>query len=657
MTISSRHEAEQQTGATTGLLSALDKPQTLPRTLIEMFEAAATAYSDRIALTDSDTSMTYSDLNARANRLAHYLHRVGVGPETIVPVCMERSSLMIVALLGILKAGGAYLPLDPAYPVERMRTILEDAPPVALVSEDQFLGKISSLAKRIVSVDGDWPAIISQSPSNPVLQSTSDQLAYVIYTSGSTGKPKGVMVTHANVARLLTSTDPWFHFAPSDVWTFFHSYAFDFSVWEIWGCLLTGGRLVIVPWATTRSPQDFYDLLSEQQVTVLNQTPAAFYQLIGIEEAGHSKNLALRLVIFGGEALNFKALRPWFERHGDYPHLVNMYGITETTVHVTYRVVTAHDAAHGSHSLIGVPIPDMQLYLLDEQLKPVADGEIGEIFVGGAGVARGYLNRPELNADRFVDDPSHSGQRLYRSGDLGRILPGGELEYLGRRDSQVKINGFRIELGEIEAALAQHPQIQQNCVALHTDSEGTKRLAAYFVARGESAPAVGEVSEFLRTKLPAHMVPTLYVPIEKLPLTPNGKIDRAALPSPFTEAAPAKAPSASVSDMPALDMEEQIAQVWRQILKRENIGFADNFFDVGGSSLLLVSVHAELQSLLQRKIAITDLFAHTTIRSLAAKLKQTESTAPAATQTQVQAQAQKQREALARMKAARRTNS
>lgn len=653
MTISSQHETEQQTAAVPGLLSALDRP----KTLIEMFEAAATAYPDRIALTDGNASMTYSDLNARANRLAHYLHRVGVGPETIVPVCMERSSLMIVALLGILKSGGAYLPLDPAYPVERMRTILEDAPPVAMVSEDQFLGKVSSLAKRIISVDGDWSAIISQSSSNPVLQSTPDHLAYVIYTSGSTGKPKGVLVTHTNVARLLTSTDPWFHFGPSDVWTFFHSYAFDFSVWEIWGSLLTGGRLVIVPWATTRSPQDFYDLLSEQQVTVLNQTPAAFYQLIAVEETGHRKDLALRVVIFGGEALNFKALRPWFERHGDHPQLVNMYGITETTVHVTYRIITAHDAAHGSHSLIGVPIPDMQLYLYDEQFKPVADGEIGELFVGGAGVARGYLNRPELNAERFVDDPSRPGQRLYKSGDLGRILPDGELEYLGRRDSQVKINGFRIELGEIEAALAQHPQVQQNCVALHTDSDGNRRLAAYFVARGESAPAVGEVSEFLRTKLPAHMVPTLYVPIEKLPLTPNGKIDRAALPSPFTEVTPAKTPVASASNIPALDIEEQIAQVWRQILKRENIGFADNFFDVGGSSLLLVSVHAELQSVLQRKIAITDLFAHTTIRSLAAKLKQTVSAAPTAAQTQVQAQAQKQREALARMKAARRTNS
>jgi amino acid adenylation domain-containing protein len=648
MTTSSRHETEQQIVTPHGLLSDIEKPQTL----IEMFEAAATAYPDRIALTDMNTSMTYSDLNARANRLAHYLRRVGVVPETIVPVCMERSSLMIVALLGILKAGGAYLPLDPAYPVERMRTILEDAPPIALVSEDQFLGKVSSLAKRVISIDGDWPAIISQSTGNPVLQSTPDHLAYVIYTSGSTGKPKGVLVTHANVSRLLTATDPWFHFGPSDVWTFFHSYAFDFSVWEIWGCLLTGGRLVIVPWATTRSPQDFYALLSEQQVTVLNQTPAAFYQLIAVEEAGHSKDLALRTVIFGGEALNFKALIPWFERHGDHPQLVNMYGITETTVHVTYRIVTAHDAAHGSYSLIGVPISDMQVYLLDEELKPVTGNEIGEIFVGGAGVARGYLNRPELDAERFVSDPSRPGQRLYKSGDLGRILPDGELEYLGRRDSQVKINGFRIELGEIEAALAQHPQVQQNCVIMHTDSDGTRRLAAYFVPRGESVLAVGDVSEFLRTKLPAHMVPTLYLQIEKLPLTPNGKIDRAALPSPFIKATPAKAPSASGSDV-----EEQIAQVWRQILKRENIGFTDNFFDVGGSSVLLVSVHTQLQSLLQRKIAITDLFAHTTIRSLATKLKQAESSTSTGAQTQIQAQAQKQREALARMKAARRTNS
>src|SRR5579871_1426982 len=346
-----------------------------------------------------------------------------------------------------------------------------------------------------------------------------ENLAYVIFTSGSTGKPKGVMVTHANVVRLLKSTEPWFDFDEKDVWTMFHSYAFDFSVWEIWGSLMTGARLVLVPYWVTRSPQDFYNLLAQEKVTVLNQTPAAFYQVIQVEESGYAKPLSLRYVIFGGEALNFTNLRPWFKRHGDaHPQLVNMYGITETTVHVTYRPLTVDDAEGETRSLIGVPIPDLRLYLLDARQQSVPVGVVGEICVGGDGVAKGYLNRPELTAERFVADPfsGSSGARMYKSGDLGRFLNNGDLEYMGRGDNQVKIHGFRIELGEIEAALAQHPNVRQCAVMARKDGPGENKLVAYVVPVNGSVPDTAHLREFLQSKLPAHMIPYACVSLEAL---------------------------------------------------------------------------------------------------------------------------------------------
>ena len=322
---------------------------------------------------------------------------------------------------------------------------------------------------------------------------TADALAYVIYTSGSTGKPKGVLVSHYNVMRLFEATQAWYHFDERDVWTLFHSYAFDFSVWEIWGALLYGGRLVVVPYWVTRSPEAFYDLLGREQVTVLNQTPSAFRQLIRAErDAEVSQELALRLVIFGGEALELWSLGPWFERHGDHkPQLVNMYGITETTVHVTYRPLTVTDLNLASGSVIGGAIPDLQLYVLDMHLQPVPIGVAGEMYVGGAGLARGYLERPELSAERFIPDPYSKvpGARLYKTGDLVRYLPEGNLEFLGRLDHQVKVRGFRIELGEIEACLGGYPGVREVVVLAREDSPGEKRLVAYVVApRGADAP-------------------------------------------------------------------------------------------------------------------------------------------------------------------------
>ena len=643
------------------------------RPLWQIFDEVAARYGGRTAVTFGEEQMSYRELHAKASQLARRLRELGVGPESLVGVFLERTPQAIVALLGVVKAGGAYLPIDPAYPRERIETILEDAQPVVTLSEEHLLDRLPALKGHVICLDREQATACcveageidpdSSAQGSSTQGSSIENLAYVIYTSGSTGKPKGVMVTHANVARLLSATAEWFHFSETDVWTVFHSLAFDFSVWEIWGCLLHGGRLVIVPFATSRSPEDFYELLVREQVTVLNQTPSAFYQLITVDQQRRHRDLALRVVIFGGEALNFSALRPWFALHDGRQtrliKLINMYGITETTVHVTYREITVADAARGAGSLIGVPIPDLQIHLLDGNRMPVPVGEVGEIYVGGAGVARGYLNRPELNAERFVPDhfSKDPGARLYKSGDLARYLADGELEYLGRGDDQVKIQGFRIELGEVEAAIVGHAQVREARVVAHTDGAGVKRLVAYFVAEQGATLATRDLSEFLAGKLPPWMLPSVYLPIESFPLTPHGKVDYAALPAP-TLGSTLGLTASTVSKEEAgeeasgTDLEQTIAGIWRIVLGAEHVGMEDNFFDIGGTSLLLVSVHSKLQALLNRKISVADLFAYTTVRALSEALGGVDR--HIGSWNSLQDQAQKQRAAFARVRANKR---
>lgn len=444
------------------------------------FEMVATSAPSATALVFETTMLSYAELNTQANQLARHLRTLGVGPDVLVALCLPRSERLVVSLLAVLKTGGAYVPIDPSAPVPRLQHILQDSRPAVLLKDGFLPPSLDVQDVNIVDICADAALWENQSRENlSEVESSPNDLVYVIYTSGSTGIPKGVMVEHGNVARLFSSTQEWFQFDENDVWTLFHSYAFDFSVWEIWGALLFGGRLVVVPQSVTRNPEAFYRLLCKEGVTVLNQTPSAFRQLI---EAQGEKGSAhkLRVVVFGGEALDIRALRPWAERPvNQRTKLVNMYGITETTVHVTYRPIEEVGLEH-SNIPIGRAIPDLRLYVLDEQGQPAKEGEVGELFVGGAGVTRGYLNRPELTAERFLYDPfcSEPHGRMYKTGDLVRRLSDGSLEYIGRNDDQVKIRGFRIELGEIEAALYRHEAVAQTVVTAR-DMGDDRRLVAY----------------------------------------------------------------------------------------------------------------------------------------------------------------------------------
>ncbi|MFN7768123.1 MAG: amino acid adenylation domain-containing protein, partial [Planctomycetaceae bacterium] len=461
------------------------------------FDQTVDLHRERAALTWGAQSLTYGELDRRANRLAHQLIALGVGPEVLVAICLERSPEMIVAMLAVMKAGGAYLPLDASSPPARLQATLADAAPRVVLTDCPLANRVGSVVPVLrLDANADLPAR-DDSPGDRGVR--PEHAAYVIYTSGSTGTPKGAVITQECVVRLFTATDHWFGFSADDVWTMFHSFAFDFSVWEIWGALLYGGRLVLVPKLVSRSPGEFLELLLRERVTVLNQTPSAFYQLIQAEteRAERPAELALRWVIFGGEALSLSQLRRWYARHPDTaPRLVNMYGITETTVHVTYQSLTAKLVESETASLIGVPIPDLRVSLRDAQLRPVATGVVGELCVAGPGLARGYLNRPELTAERFPEDPSDpSGGRMYRSGDLARQRSDGTLEYHGRADQQVKLRGFRIELGEIEATLASQPGVAQAAVVLREREGQDAGLVGYVVPDPLLEPVLSRLAQ------------------------------------------------------------------------------------------------------------------------------------------------------------------
>ncbi len=570
------------------------------------------------ALTCNGITLTYEELNKRANQVAHALLRDGVRPGMLVAVLTDRDLTLVPALIGILKAGAGYLPMDPSYPDERLTFMLQDAGVRVLLTQQGLSERLPQPGCKKLFLD-DAAEFINLSQNDPQTLVNPDDTAYVIYTSGSTGNPKGCIVTHRNVARLMQGTEAWFQFNSKDVWTLFHSAAFDFSVWEMWGALLYGGRLVVVPYVLSRSPDEFYRFLSAEGVTVLNQTPSAFRQLMAVEDLpGDKPALALRYVIFGGETLEMPSLQPWFANHGDdSPQLVNMFGITETTVHVTYRALGRNDVRGGS--VIGVPIPDLQIYVLDEHREPVPMGVVGEMYVGGAGLARGYFNRSVLTAERFVVDTlsGRPGARLYRTGDMARILPGRDLEYLGRLDAQVKVRGFRIELGEIESVLNAHPDVRQAAVMAREDAEGEKYLVGYVVC-GLERPTVDSLRNFLRHKLPDYMIPASIVFLEELPLTPNGKLDRRALPEPEREqAALRETPYVA----PRNHVEERLALIWQEILRLPRVGAEDNFFEIGGTSLHGLRLFMRIREEFRVSLPLGTLFQSPTLARLAVHIE------------------------------------
>ncbi|CAJ7118018.1 non-ribosomal peptide synthetase [Burkholderia pseudomallei] len=592
--------------------NATERDYPIEQCIHQLFEAQVDRKPEAIALTFDGQRLSYAELNARANRLAHYLQARGVGPDRLVALCAERGIEMVVGLLAILKAGGAYVPLDPAYASDRLRGIVEDSQPALVLADAVGRAALGELDGALPVIDPETDALRwrEMPATNPEVASQHvHHLAYVIYTSGSTGRPKGVMVEHAQVVRLFGATQAWFGFDERDVWTLFHSYGFDFSVWELWGALLHGGRLVIVPTEVTRTPSAFFALLCAEGVTVLNQTPSAFQALMSAQEereeaAGNIERAnvvahRLRYVIFGGEALEPRTLASWYARHGERTQLVNMYGITETTVHVTYCALRAEDAMRLGASPIGVRIPDLQLYVLDDRREPVPMGVTGELYVGGAGVARGYLNRPELTRERFIDDPFVAGGRLYKTGDLARWRTDGKLEYLGRNDFQVKIRGFRIELGEIEAQLAKVAGVREvvvlardsaaevrdnatpNAPMPKSSSAPEKRLVAYYTGDADVAALRAQAAQHL----PSYMVPSAYVRLDAWPLTPNGKLDRRALPAPADDAY-----ARAEYEAPRGAREEALAAIWRELLHVERVSRHDNFFELGGHSLLAIGV-------------------------------------------------------------------
>jgi len=582
--------------------------------LPQVFSRQAALRREAVAVVCGETHMAYGELEERANRLAHHLRSRGAGPEVVVGLLVERSLAAVVGMLGILKSGGAYLPIEPGQSTERIRFMLSDAAALTVVTERHLAGSLPPELPRIL-LDEDGQEISRQPATAPVFATTPQSAAYVIYTSGSTGKPKGVVVPHSNVTRLVAVGERLFAFTPEDAWTVFHSFAFDYAVWELWGALLTGGRAVIVDYWTCRSPEAFCALLRQEQVTILSQTPSAFRPLIQVEAAtGRPEDLALRAIVFGGEALEPAMLAPWFERHGDCsPRLVNMYGITETTVHTTFRPLREIDARGGS--LIGAPLPEWRIHLLDPAAQPVPVGVPAEICVGGAGLARGYLGRPDLTAERFVPDPfaSAPGERLYRSGDLARYRQDGDLEYLGRIDHQIKIRGFRIEPGEIVAALLQHPRVKEAVVVARAEASGAKRLVAYVVPGKGGAPSAVDLRAFLSVRLPEHMVTTAFVFLDALPLTPNGKLDRRALPDPEGDTA-ARAAAYLAPSTPA---EQALAAVWQEVLRIERVGIRDNFFELGGDSILCIQIVSR-SARAGLHITPKQMFQHQTVAELAA---------------------------------------
>ena len=580
------------------------------KTIIDLFEEQVDLNPDRVAVVDGQRQLSYRELDERSNRLAHYLQKKGVKQESLVPICMSRSLDIVIGIIGILKAGGAYVPLDPAYPSQRLQYMITDTGSSLIVTDSVGLGVLGnreSIEYLCIEAEAKW---IDKEPAGRVKTSLgTNNLAYIIYTSGSTGMPKGVVIEHRNVVNLIKSSSYLFDFKPDDIWVVFHSFCFDFSVWEMFGALLFSSRFIIIPDQLSKDPVAFMDLIVREKITILNQTPTAFYVLQEIILRLQIP-LHVRYVIFGGEQLIPSKIKAWKKYYPDCL-LINMYGITETTVHVTHRNLSNADV-ESNVSNIGRPIPSLYCYIVDNNLQLCGKGIPGELYIGGEGVARGYLNRDDLTHERFLTDwfGFNPSGMLYKSGDICRWLEDGNIEFLGRRDDQVKIRGYRVELGEIESVLSGHPGVGQ-CVVLARDDRttGSKQLTGYIVPEGEFNRE--DIMEYLSSRLPQYMIPPVWVSVPELPLTNNGKVNKGLLPIPDASLLLEQTYVA-----PRTHLELRLSGIWKEYLQVERVGIHDNFFELGGHSLLATRMISAMRRELGVELSIRDLFIRPTVAGL-----------------------------------------
>jgi amino acid adenylation domain-containing protein len=579
----------------------------------QLFEAQVERTPDAVAVVYEDQQLTYCELNARANQLAHYLRKLGVGPEVLVGICVERSLSMIIGLLAILKAGGAYVPLDSSYPKERLAYMLEDCQPGVLLTQQQLVESLPTHKAKVICIDSNWQLIADENTENPACNITVDNLAYVIYTSGSTGKPKGAMNTHRGICNRLLWMQDAYQLTAADSVLQKTPFSFDVSVWEFFWPLITGARLVVAQSEGHRDTSYLVNLILQQQITTLHFVPSMLQ--VFLEAEGLEKCQSLVRVIASGEALPVQLQQRFFNRLDAQLH--NLYGPTEAAVDVTFW--QCKDSVINQKTVpIGHPIANIQIYLLDSYLNPVPVGVTGEVYIGGVGIGRGYLNRPDLTAEKFIPNPfsDKPAARLYKTGDLAHYLPNGEIEYIGRHDDQVKVRGFRIELGEIEVAITQHPKVRETVVVVREESADSQRIVAYIVPHPGQTLTITGLRDFLESKLPNYMLPAAFVMLEALPLTPNGKIDRHALPTPDKAR-----PDSEAAVAPRNPFEELLTGIWKQILGTEQVGIHDNFFELGGHSLLATQVMSRVRDTLQLELPLRYLFEAPTIAGLAKSIE------------------------------------
>jgi len=608
----------------------------------QLFEAQVEQTPEAVAVMFGGQQLTYRELNCRANQVAHHLCSLGVGRDALVGICVERSLEMAVGLLGILKAGGAYVPLDPAYPQERLAFMLQDAQVSVLLTQQRLVEKLSEhqppnpsdsegepevaerTFPRILCLDADWEAIAQESEDNPVTGVTPENLAYVIYTSGSTGKPKGVLLAHQGLVNHCVGVAEHFGLQSRDRILQFSSISFDISVEELFPSWISGASVILRSEDMVASSTALWQAIEQQRLTVLNLPTAYWHQWV------HSLSLSnqllpqtLRLVVVGGEKASPTTFSTWRQLAGvDRIRWLNAYGPTETTVTATlYEAGTVLASEGATLELpIGRPIANTQIYLLDRYRQPVPIGVPGEVYIGGAGLARGYLNRPELTAEKFIPNPfsDASGGRLYKTGDQARYLSDGNIEYLGRLDNQVKMRGFRIELEEIELALLPHPAVREVVLLAREDVPGDRRLVAYVVPQPQQRPSTSDLRGFLQDRLPIYMLPSVFILLEALPLLPNGKLDRRSLPAPDH----LQPELAATYVAPRTELEQTIATIWQEVLQVAKVGLYDNFFDLGGHSLLMIQVHSKLRQILNRDVSMIEMFKYPTVNSFAKYLSQ-----------------------------------